>query len=146
MIGFESKEEMLDWMARQRAEVQARTLHPAQVAITYGSHAVRFIEDLVIFNWVPTLAEQDEDDEVLEAIDRRHRDDNMLWVRGYSTVEPRGELGYSHRSVMWPITARTFASARLVDWDWERMDSVAQFDLANAFREFVGFLREGGEE
>jgi hypothetical protein len=149
IAGFDSSEEMFDWMATTRAEVQARTIAPEQAGITYGSYAVRFIDDLIIFNRVPTLEEQsDEHPGVLARIDDRQREANMLWVWGYSKPFPDGELGYSHRSVLWPITTRTFLAAQMVGWDVDRMDQAALMELSSTFRTMAEFVRtqEGGKE
>jgi hypothetical protein len=123
---FDSPEEMSDWLAemnKTRAVVQQRTLAPEQEAITFGSYAVRFWEELVIFCEIPTLEEQAkvEDVEVIDLIREKEAQENMLWVKGYSTVCVDGEFGYNHRSVMWPITKDTFDRARAVSWSIDRL-------------------------
>ena len=138
---FDSPEEMSDWIAemnKQRAIVQQRVLAPQQQAITYGTYAVRFWENLAIFCEVPTLQSQAEveDAEVIEQIKAKESEENMLWVKGYSTDCVPGEFGYNHRSVMWPITAETFDTARSVHWSIDRMltaDGPALLEVQSAF-------------
>lgn len=143
-VTFDSAEEMLEWVAEQRANVQKRPIAPEQMEVKYGSYAVRFLEELVIFCYVPALEDQPEDPEVLDMIDRKQRDENLLWVHAYSVRAANGDLGYTHRSVVWPITARTFGAAREANWDPTKMNDIAQFDLANSARAIQSWYRKGG--
>lgn len=143
---FGSPEEMGDWLAemnKTRAVVQQRALAPEQQAITFGTYAVRFWENLVIFCEVPTLEGigEMEDSELLDAISAKETSENTLWVKAYSVDCVEGEFGYNHRSVMWPITKETFDRARALSWSLDRLwprfgDSMLEiqsafFDLRN---------------
>jgi hypothetical protein len=132
-IGFETTEELVAWMDEQRAEVMSRSIDPNQMQVGYGDHAVRFIDSLIIFLYVPTLAEQDEDPSVLDAVDFKQRSENMLWTDAYSTQVVDGELGYTHRSVVWPISERCFLAAKGVNWQVEQMPDWGIFEIEMAY-------------
>lgn len=123
---FDSPEEMADWLAemqKTKGMVQQRVLAPEQEAITFGSHAIRFWDNLVIFVEVPTLEQQSaiEEAEVVDHIKAKESRENTLWIKGYSVDCGDGEYGWDHRSTLWPITEETFNRARAVHWSIDRL-------------------------
>src|SRR5262245_45060796 len=143
-VQFGDGEDIVEWMREQQEKVQARPLAREQQGIGYGDHAIRFIDGLLIFYYCPTLAEQDEDDEILYDVDYRQRTHNSLWVRGYSVITIAGEWGFVHRSTLWPIDAATFEAARLVDWQPEAMMKSAKDTVYLAAVQHDQFLKAGG--
>lgn len=145
---FNTPEELEAWLAEQektKAEVQKRPLAPEQEAITFGSHAVRFWDgDLVIFVEVPTLEQQSviEDAEVIDNVKAKEKQENTLWIKGYSVDCVDGEFGYNHRSVMWPITKETFDAAWAVQWDLTRLlaiNGLAHLSVQSAYYDLRGW-------
>lgn len=139
-IAFDSAEEMIEWMATQRAQVDARPLAEEQLGIGWGDYGVRFYEDLIIFAQVETRESlAAEDRETREEIEARFAA-NSLWCKCYSVITPDGEYGYLHRSVLWPIPATAFASAQKVGFDFLSMSEVARFDVESAWHRHQEFL------
>lgn len=108
-------------------------LAPEQRACTWGTYWVRFIptgqEMLVVFGRVQQLEETVEQEMVLEnempgpdeaevrATMQASHDQGYMFGRAYSVVEPRGELGSTHRANMWPITEDLYHAAQAANWD-----------------------------
>lgn len=128
---FDTTDEMLEWLAEQKAKVQARSLSPRQEGIKYGDHAVRFMEGLTIFVYVEPLA--NEDPYVIEEYARKDREENMLFCKCYSTVVPNGEYGFLHRSVLWPISLDVFEDAAKWMWTPNMMEEPFRFRVEQAF-------------
>ena len=111
-------EAMMEQM-RVLTEYANENLADAQKQIGYGSYWARFYDiknRIVIFGYVETLDEMESSERDLGADDgeaayirtdtnRRHNDGYMYGMC-YSTITPEGELGFTHRADIWPITAR----------------------------------------
>lgn len=125
VLTFTSMDEMYAWMRAAREEAN-KGLHPAQRAVTWGSHWVRFHGDLVEFGKVATMgevatgemdegADPDEAAETLMQIERAHQDGSM-WGLAYSVLGPEGTWGFTHQALMWPVEERVFKAAKAVNW------------------------------
>ena len=59
-------------------------------------------------------------DEALDTRERTVRAYQRGWRWGwhYSLQEPRGEVGMTHRSMLWPISGRDFQLAEIRGWHW----------------------------
>lgn len=130
-IEFGSMEEMVAWVADQRAEVYARELTAEQQAIRYGDYAVRFMDNMVVFAYVePPVGEIPE---VVEHIEAKDREENMLFCKVFSTVETEGEYGWLHRSVLWPIPQVHFDIAGGSGWDFEKLPENTKYLVESAY-------------
>jgi hypothetical protein len=111
-------------------KAMANTL-PRQNEITYGDYWMRVWEDIAIFGYISTREELDAEEIRLGATEEElaweHESMDYSYGRGfrfgraYSVIEPRGELGDTHVSVMVPITKEEFEQARAVDWQLEEI-------------------------
>lgn len=139
---FGSKEEMMEWLAEQRESIQQRIISQEQATLTYGSHAVRFWQDLIIFVEVVgiDILRDQEDPEVVAQIEHQHSHEGSLWCKCFSKIEVPGEFGYHHRSVLWPIPPEVFTNARAVHWDPDRMGEWARLDLTSAYYSMRNYL------
>lgn len=130
---FNSLDEMLTWVAQARAAVQARTLHPRQEGIKYGDYALRFLDGLVIF--VYAEPPEGESEATVAEYARKDRDEDMLFCMCYSTVVTRGEYGWLHRSVLWPLSEEVMVRAAVVDWDPTELDDMDRLMIEHCFHE-----------
>ena len=124
---FDSFEEAVQAMRRAEARANAAA-HDEQVRITYGDYWMSAYDaEFLIFGRVSTLAELDAEEKRLGAgVMERRVEQEMIegaHARGYrfgkafSIVEPDGEIGSTHCSVMVPITGEMFARAESHRWD-----------------------------
>jgi hypothetical protein len=125
---FDSLEDMFQYMADATDAANAG-LAQEQKDLTWGSYFVNFQPqiDLVIFGRVFTEDEVAEDetkagsDEAELAYTltslRENHEHGYLYGRCYSTIEPSGELGDTHRASAWPISKELFDAAQAVGWD-----------------------------
>lgn len=145
---FDSFEDALDSMARATAHANER-LADAQRAVTYGDHWVRFwTPPIVIYGYVQTLDEIEAAEracatpeeplmagEIEHLMRRTHElhDDGYMRGIAYSTIEPDGEYGDTHRANLWPIDRATFNAARAARWDSAELDDRTKQTLAIIF-------------
>jgi hypothetical protein len=125
IIEFGDFDEFLDWQARNEAIANARVT-PEQAEIGYGDHWARRFEDIVIFGRVMSLDELEQmernlgcDEEEIASEREMISDSHERGYRFgycYSVVEPEGELGSTHISVMTKITAEEFQAAKEHGW------------------------------
>jgi hypothetical protein len=118
---------MVEAMRKAEDAANAR-VRPLQQDVVWGTHWAAHYPDmeLIVFGYVPTLEE-------LEKIERGHGADDEEWefekattldsyARGYrfgkaySVIEPEGEWGSTHISVMLPISKEQFEAARERGW------------------------------
>ena len=149
--GFNSFDEMYEYMQANRKKAN-EGLAAAQRLIDYGDYWVRFWQQVVIFGYIDPL-EKVRDDEVAAGADlgeaevfvtmvMEAHNDGSMWGTAYSTIEPDGELGYTHRISMWPIDKRLFDAARQVGWVIEDLPEWAQVLLQEAARAWRSHVRE----
>ena len=140
-------------IAQMRAltEVANMTLAAEQKQIGYGSYWARFYDiknRIVIFGYVDTLdqmeagerslgADDQEADYIRHDTNRRHNDGYMYGMC-YSVVTPEGELGFTHRADIWPITQEMFEEFRTVGWDVDHADLTweVKVSLATMYAEY----------
>lgn len=144
---FGDPEEMRETIQQWR-EAALAGLAPAQADLTFGSHWVRFEDDLVIFGRVATLSEVGVAEMELgasgeEAAAMTHQiSENMeaglLYADCYSVVEVDGEVGNTHKASVWPIDESLFEQARRVDWDPYRLPDSGRALLTEAWAAFNG--------
>jgi len=123
ILGFDSTEEMLGYMAEQEEKAIAEALSE-QWAITWGDYVVRFIDDLVIWGELETQVDVVEDAGGEDEEETRYELEQILdsHGRGYRTgkwfseVEPTGEYGSAHVVTLWKITKEEFETAGENDW------------------------------
>lgn len=140
-ISFDSPEEMIEYLAKARAEVDARPLSDEQAALSWGDYAIRFYDGLIIFIQVETQESLlKEDRETREAIQQRERA-NSLWCKCHSFLVPDGEYGYVHRSVLWPIPVTTFDEAQQVGFNVDAMGDRTRLVIEGVYYTHRDFLR-----
>jgi hypothetical protein len=160
---FGSFEDALDYMAKATDQANAH-LAPEQAALTYGCTWARFdhlVEPsrLLIVGKVDTLAEiiageieayGDDEDAAREdgfasvAEAGQHAADNSaanhergyLFGRAYSVIEPRGELGDTHRANAWPISPELFEALLAAEC---KIDVLAETDQHRADELYQAF-------
>jgi len=136
--GFASFEDALKFMA-DATDAANKNLAPEQRAITWGSYWLRFAPEYhcVIFGRVMPMeelidsereagAEPEELDYTREHYTEQH-ERGYLFGYAYSVMEPRGELGDTHRANMWPITQEQFEHAK--DAEWELRHVIAEWPM-----------------
>jgi len=132
VIGFDSVEEMNEYMAKQEQDAVERTL-PRQWEIGWGSYVIRLVEDLVIWAHIFTEEEflelernaegpgtpEEIEEEVQAELAQLREGYNLGYRYGkwYSVIEPAGEYGDAHVSSLWPITKADFALGLSNDWE-----------------------------
>lgn len=128
--GFESTEEMFDWMRRQEAAANQQVT-PEQAEIGFDAYWMRPFDDFIIFGHIPTPeaieaserslgATEEELDYTMEAIKEAH-DRGYRYGQAYSEVEPEGEWGSTHISTMVQITKDQFEAAKGHQWEGEAL-------------------------
>lgn len=125
IIPFDSFEEMQKHISASVERAKAN-IQPRQAKITYGDYWMRIWEDVLIFGHISTLKELEAEERRLGADDaeiawerkvlENSYADGFRYGRAYSVIEPRGELGDTHVSVMYPITKEEFEQARAANW------------------------------
>jgi hypothetical protein len=150
LIHFNSWPEMQAYLIRAQADAAAN-MHPAQAAISWGDHWVRFID---ISNRVVEFGRVFTRDEVRESeieagatsIEARRAvqecaigmEKGYLYGHAASFLYPSGEVGYSHKSVVWPIEEATYNAAAEVNWQIDRMPVSQKINLQIAFIAWKG--------
>lgn len=152
-VTFESFDDMAAFQAEQEAVANNRVLK-IQRGIEYGSHVIRFMQNVVIFGRVLARDEavkpmpddwNDDWGDRAEAQAETEFETRILddaYARGYrfgrwhSTWEPEGELGSAHISELYPILPPMFEEAQGVGWDTAKIDGdwlriVAQLHITN---------------
>lgn len=148
VISFDDWGEMGDYLRRSEEEANTRVT-PEQREVGYGSLWLRFYDipgRVVIFGRVHTLAEIEADETRLGADPGelahtlRHTQDmlerNFLFGTCWSTIEPRGELGNTHRCEVWACPQSLFDEARRVGWDIDAMQPSAQQELEAIYQQW----------
>lgn len=100
-----------------------------QRTITWGSHFLHphprlgllifghtQTEDQLVADERSCGADEEEAEATLRTIRNSH-ERGYRFGRHYSTVEPEGELGSTHISRCWPLTAEQFRQAQELGWD-----------------------------
>lgn len=142
---FDSLEDAWEFM-RKGEDYGNRNLHPAQQAITWGDHWIRFYdvaERFIIFGYIYTEAEVEAAEsegidkitdpsektlarsEVVESM-RVIRDSHsrgLMWGWAYS--KHFADLGSTHRFNMWPCSKDLFEAAKAVGWDVDAIEDPA---------------------
>lgn len=137
---------------RVMTEGMNRTLSAEQRTVTFGSYWARFYDvraRIVIFGYVDSLAAMEESERRLGADDaeatyiraeteRRHHD-GFMYGMCYSTIDPTGEWGFTHRSELWPISEELFEKYRAVGWDVDHPDLPweTKVELAVAYTDYA---------
>jgi hypothetical protein len=151
IIGFSSHEEMQAYLIQAQADADA-ALHPAQRAITWGSHWVRF-EDiahrLVIFGRV--LGQREVYDAEIEAgatvdeaeyamVETTHQleEANRVYSICSSIYCADGEYGTTHKAALWPIEESLYNDAAEADWNIDRLPLSSKINLQAAFTAYRG--------
>lgn len=124
-----------------------RKLAVPQLDITYGSYWVRFV-DLdaahIEFGRVLTLTEvvqfsesteKNIDVTTLQAVtDRLASERDLVLSERYDRFHPAGQMGYAHRSHLWPIEERLYSMALGCDYDYRLLNEAGRFLLDFAFK------------
>jgi hypothetical protein len=144
MMQFDDMSDAFRWMEDQTNAANA-ALAPEQRSLSWGSTWVRFYAPyrLVIFGRVHEM------EDVLSAERRLGADAGEIeWQRnrlianherGYlmgtawSSIEPRGEDGDTHRANAWPCSPEMIEEARAVQWDQHNLPERAIRELALIF-------------
>lgn len=142
---FTTAQQYRDWLDR-RAAAEHRGLHEHQADITYGSHWVRFIDldlGVIQFGKVLTLNEASalhpglglvRRQAIETGVDRLAIERDMVLSIRHDRLSPEPDLGYAHRSHLWPIEERLYQMAMGVDFDHRNFTEVPRFLLDVAFR------------
>ncbi len=142
---FTTADQFRDWLDRVAA-AEHRGLHEHQAAITYGSHWVRFVDvdtALIQFGRVLPLAEIAgltdhiglvRREAIEYQVDALAVDKDLLLSVRHDRILPEPDLGYVHRSHLWPIEARLFHIASDCEFDHRNFGDVGRFLLDVAFR------------
>jgi len=126
-----------------------------QKAITFGSYWVRFHVMppgivIVIAGRVTTIEDfktveieaggsEEELEETLPQLQSRH-DDGYMFGRAYSVLEPEGEYGSTHRSVMWPIDKSLYDALKANSWDFTNLDDWEAAHLEDAYQSYRSWM------
>jgi hypothetical protein len=141
IMGFDTLDEMLAFIAKAEDAVQAQPITPQQQSIDWGAYVFRAVADgpdhaLAIWGHVWSLTEWREKEiaagatqEELEYSTERLVDAHERGYRYgeyYSEPYPKGDIGSAHISTLWPISRRDFEYARRIGWRmgneiWERL-------------------------
>lgn len=144
---FDSFEEMIEFMDEQ-TKIANAGLAEDQKSLTWGSHFANFVpeDNLVVFGYVFTEDENvksetecgasTEEAQATLASVRDNHERGYLFGRCYSIVEPRGELGDTHRASAWPIPASLFSAAKEAGWN---VAGLSDDDLATLNQAYQGF-------
>jgi len=125
-ITFNSLEEMLDYEAKAEAKANEAIVEK-QREVVWGSHFIKVNHDIAVFGYVPTKEENHEGilrasghvkivaDAEMEDLEKAY-DRGYRFAMHYSAAVPKGELGSSHLSQLWPITKEEFLQAKAESW------------------------------
>jgi hypothetical protein len=142
------------WMA-QASLTAFENLHPAQQALTFGSTWVRFVDvrnKIIEFGIVTSLAAIDRASEESESMNMEEKREaraeiingievGYLYGWAYSRLEPRGVLGVTHKSYVWPIEEHVLHAARAARWQYDNMSLAARINLEAARRGQLQHMR-----
>lgn len=130
----EPLEAMFEQM-RQATVYANEHLAEPQEHVTFGHHWARFYDvknRLVIFGYVEPLASMeagerelgagDEEAAYIVADTQRRHDDGYMYGWCYSIVTPDGEIGFTHRADLWPISPEMFEAYKQAGWDIDHVD------------------------
>lgn len=150
LIHFNNMAEMQAYLLRAQADA-AQNMHPAQSALTWGSHWARFVN---IANRVVEFGRIYTQDEVVELeisagatrieAMRALQECGVGMEKGYlyghaaSFLYPEGESGYTHKSVVWPIEESTYNAAAEARWQIDQMPVSQKINLQIAFIAYKG--------
>lgn len=122
---FDSFEDIQEEMAQREAAANA-SLTDEQRNVTFGDYWTRPIPEYGIFEFgkvltweeFEALASDDDDvpagdqwEAVEEAMERGY-----CFSRAFSTMEPEGMLGDTHKANLWPISEEDFKEAQVTGW------------------------------
>lgn len=129
IVGFDSMEEMLLYMAGGEKDANESVLAP-QEKITWGDYVVRLHQatNMMLAIWshlhtqeqvaaeiTDSVEEQAEVEAELRGLTRAHAR-GFRYGRWFSQVLPQGEYGSAHIVSCWPITSEDYEMARTNDW------------------------------
>ena len=150
IIHFDNAADMQAYLIRAQADA-AKSIHPSQAALTWGSHWVRFID---ISNRLVEFGRVYDRDEVINTemdagatrIEARRTaqqagiglEKGYLYGHAASFLFPKGETGYSHKAVVWPIEEATYNAAAEANWQIDLMPVSQKINLQIAFIAFKG--------
>lgn len=127
VVGFDSADEMFQYMADQEEKAMLDTL-PEQWQIKNGDRVFRQVEGGLsiwgqIFTWDEFLADntpagKKPDEEILQELEdlKNAHDRGYRYGRWFSEVEPDGEYGSAHVVSLWRISHSDFEIARRNEW------------------------------
>jgi hypothetical protein len=148
VIGFSSWDDMERYLT-DAEEAANRRIVDAQREITYGSLWLRFHDPLgrvVIFGQVSTLdeikakemelgASEGEADHVVKHTQQMN-ERGFLFGTCWSTIEPRGELGNTHRSEVWYCPPAVFEEAKAHGWNVDSVSPWAKEGLEALYQQW----------
>lgn len=155
--GYDSMEAAFADMAAEEDRGN-RDLAAAQRMVSWGDHWVRFFqpgpgspmatiwsrvwtEDEVIRGeWTSGAESQSEVDETMAGIRNRHIR-GYMFGRCFSTIEPEGEFGDTHRADLWPISQALYEAAMVVGWDHRRLNALNAHELIEVYQAWGGHVR-----
>lgn len=148
IIGFDSFDDMNRYLS-EAEEAAGRRIVDAQREISYGHLWLRFYDPLgrvVIFGRVHTPEEIQINEVELgaslseaRAVVKHTKEMNergYLFGTCWSTIEPRGELGNTHRSEVWHCPAPVFEEAAAHKWDVDRVSAWAKDALEELYQQW----------
>jgi len=151
-MDFPSVEAAYEWMEQQTNAANAG-LAPEQRALTWGSTWVRFYAPyrIIIFGKVYLLddlltmegrlgADAAEIAWQRERVTANH-DRGYLTGTAWSTIEPRGDDGDTHRANAWPCSPELIEEARAVDWNQQALPERAVGELAGIWSAWQAHLK-----
>lgn len=136
-----------------------RDLAAAQRMVTWGDHWVRFYQpspgaqlvtiwsrvwtedEIIKGEWASGAESQAEIDETMAGIRNRHIR-GYMFGRCFSTIEPEGELGDTHRYNLWPITQALYEAAQAVQWDHRALNPLSARELIEVYQAYAGHVRQ----
>lgn len=128
-------------------------LHPAQLALTYGSTWVRFIDIAkrqIEFGRVITTTELvnqiDNNDQFnsVEKVDAREHINTSLangYMFGFAASGFGQEWGITHKAHVWPIEHAVYEEALTLGCRVDELSLPAKINLEHAFRSFRSHVR-----
>lgn len=148
VLRFNSHTEMQAYLIRAQADADM-ALHPAQRAITWGSHWVRFVD---LGRRIVEFGRVYQPDEVVDlevqygatareaasAVDatKRGLEAGYLYGLAFSVYNHDGEAGHTHKAHAWPIEESLFNAAAETHWQIDLMPVSAKINLHAAFTAF----------
>lgn len=159
---FDNLEQMFQFMAEETDKANA-ALADEQKAVTWGSYWVRFYDlpaRILIFGHIPTWGEfvagershypatmnteETSEFEYTVARMRENHDRGYMFGSAYSILEPRGELGDTHRGNLWPISQDLFDHAEDRAWVMDDFDVRFKVELQGVWESFRAHAQATG--